>query len=215
MLTASDAMISTERLALTPLDEDDAATMAVVLGAEQLHEFIGGSPAGPDELRDRFRRLTAGSGRPDELWLNWIVRLRAGGEAVGTVQATVTGAAGRQAASVAWVIGVPWQSRGLASEAAAALVDWLSGQGPMTITANIHPGHHASERVAQRAGLAPTARELDGERVWERQAGQRPADGSADRNEVASEAQDRGPPLAEGDGLVDDAVAPPGQRQQD
>jgi len=34
------------------------------------------------------------------------------------------------------------------------------------ITAHIHPRHTASARVAERAGLFPTAEEVDGERAW-------------------------------------------------
>lgn len=176
------AVIAAPRLELTPLREADATELAVVLGDERLHEFIGGHPLTPDELRDRFRRLVAGSGRADELWLNWIIRLRPAGEAAGTVQATVTrhlqatvtgssqaapGAADAElTASVAWVVGVPWQGRGYAAESAIALVAWLRAGGVRTITACIHPRHRASERVAERAGLTPTDDEVDGERVW-------------------------------------------------
>jgi len=68
--TADAAVISTERLELRLLREADAAEMTLVLDDERLHEFIGGTPASPAELRDRFRKLVAGSGRTDELWLN-------------------------------------------------------------------------------------------------------------------------------------------------
>lgn len=166
-MRSDDSVIRTEHLELAPLREADAAEMAIALGDDRLHEFIGGSPAGPDQLRDRYRKLAAGSGKPDELWLNWIVRRRITGVAVGTVQATVTGVGARRTASIAWVIGVPWQGRGLASEAAAALVAWLRGLGVAAITASVHPRHRASERVAERAGLTPTEREVDGERIWE------------------------------------------------
>jgi RimJ/RimL family protein N-acetyltransferase len=53
-------------------------------------------------------------------------------------------------------VGVPWQSQGIASEAAREVVGWLEGRGVVTITAHIHPDHHASARVATRAGLGPT-----------------------------------------------------------
>jgi RimJ/RimL family protein N-acetyltransferase len=186
--TSGDA-IGTERLELRPLQPGDAAEMAVVLGDVRLHEFIGGSPASPDQLADSFRRLAAGSGRPDELWLNWIVRLRTTGEAIGTVQATVTRAGDRRAASVAWVVGVPWQGRGFASEAAAATVAWLDSSGATAITACVRPGHIASERVARRSGLVPTDREVDGERIWVR----RSLVSSADRDQGAGEPDDRAP----------------------
>jgi pimeloyl-ACP methyl ester carboxylesterase len=160
--------IATQRLLLTPLRPEDAEPMGGVLADDRLHEFIGGSPASVSELRSRYRRLAAGSPDSDETWLNWIVRVRATGEAVGTVQATVTRRAERREAAVAWVIGTPWQGRGYASEAAIALVSWLSGQGAAAITAHIHPRHAASATVAERAGLVPTAEEVDGERVWRR-----------------------------------------------
>ena len=84
--------------------------------------------------------------------------------AIGYVQATVTAAGG--VADVAWVIGVPWQGRGFASEAAAALVAWLRAEGVRVVTAHVHPEHAASAAVAARAGLVPTDEIEDGERVW-------------------------------------------------
>ncbi len=160
------AIITTERLVLMPLRQADADTMVDVLGDEQLHEFIGGHPASHAELRRRYGRLVAGSGNPDQIWLNWIVRR--GNEPIGTVQATVIRLGDGWAGAIAWVIGVPWQAQGFAAEAAQALVDWLQGQGANVITANIHPDHHASAKVAARAGLTATAEEVDGERVWRR-----------------------------------------------
>jgi RimJ/RimL family protein N-acetyltransferase len=163
-----EAALTTRRLLLTPLRPQDAGPMAAVLADERLHEFIGGRPASPAALRERYRALAAGSGDPDQVWLNWIVRLRDGGEPAGTVQATVTRRADETwTAAVAWIIGVRWQGRGYASEAAVALVTWLGRQGAEVITASIHPGHHASAAVARHAGLAPTAAEVDGERVWQ------------------------------------------------
>ena len=158
------ATISTERLVLTPLRAADADAMVEVLGDERLHDFIGGSPAGQADLRRRYARLAAGSGDPDQIWLNWIVCRGADRQPIGTVQATVT--RGGRAAEIAWVVGVPWQGKGFATEAAQALVNWLREQGANVITANIHPDHHASAKVAARAGLTATTDEIDGEQVW-------------------------------------------------
>jgi RimJ/RimL family protein N-acetyltransferase len=162
------ATIDTPRLLLTPLRESDADPMVDVLADGRLHEFIGGRPATLDELRRRYAAFVAGPGRPDEAWLNWIVRLRADLTPVGTAQATLVRREGGWTAEVAWVIGVPWQGRGFAGEAAVALVDWLRGQGVGAVSANIHPDHHASAAVAARAGLVATGEEVDGERVWRR-----------------------------------------------
>jgi RimJ/RimL family protein N-acetyltransferase len=156
--------IVTARLVLTPLVPDDADAMAVVLGDERLHEFIGGQPASRQELRARYVRWAFGSGSPDESWLNWVVR--ADGEPVGWVQATATRKAQGWTAEVAWVMGVAWQGRGYAREAACALVEWLRGLGVRPVTATIHPDHHASAAVATRAGLTPTDTMIDGEKLW-------------------------------------------------
>ncbi len=160
------ATITTERLSLVPLVPEDADELVGVLGDERLHEFIGGGPLTLVELREQYVRLTAGSPRPDELWLNWIVRRRADSQPVGTVQATITTEESRRTAQVAWIIGVEWQNQGFASEAARALVDWLWDSGAHEIVANIHPDHLASAAVATRAGLEPTDDEADGEQVW-------------------------------------------------
>lgn len=56
---------------------------------------------------------------------------------------------------------------GYASEAAVALVGALVDAGVGRVVAHIHPGHAASEAVAQRCGLTPTEDFHDGERRWE------------------------------------------------
>ena len=67
---------------------------------------------------------------------------------------------------MAWVVGVPWQGHGYATEAATALVEWLRELGVDDIAAHIHPDHQASAAVAGRAGLHRTADLVDGEVVW-------------------------------------------------
>jgi RimJ/RimL family protein N-acetyltransferase len=167
MTTGHHWPLQTERLLLSPLRAADAVEMFPVLDDLRLHAFIGGTPAATlDELTAVFTRLQGGSGRSTELWVNWIVRLRAGTAAIGTVQATITDEADRTA-EVAWVIGVPWQGRGYATEAAGALAVWLRALGVGRITANVHPGHLASEAVADRLGMRRTSVHHDGETVWE------------------------------------------------
>lgn len=161
------AVLETSRLRLAPVRVADAEEMAIVLGDPRLHEFTGGRPLAVEELRAQYRRWADGPGRPGEQWLNWVVRLHETGAAVGTVQATLTTQAdGLRAARVAWVVGLPWQGSGFAAEAAAAVVTWVTQAGVTDVTACIALGHRASEGVAARAGLEPTAASVDGERVW-------------------------------------------------
>ena len=158
--------LASGRLLLAPLRPGDADELAGVLADPGLHRFIGGRPATGEELRARYAALVAGSGRAAEVWRNWTVRRRADGRPVGTVQATITRGPAGWTAEVAWVVGVPWQGQGYATEAAKALVAWLGHRGAHEIVAHIHPGHAASARVAARAGLRPTAEQVDGEQVW-------------------------------------------------
>jgi RimJ/RimL family protein N-acetyltransferase len=160
------AIITTERLVLVPLVAKDADDLTEVLDDDRLHEFTGDRLASVTELRDRFVLLAAGSPRSGETWLNWVVRRRFDSQAIGTVQVTVRSVEGRQVARLGWMIGIPWQNQGFASEAAAALVKWVQRQSVDEIGAHIHPGHRASEAVATRAGLRQTEEEFEGERVW-------------------------------------------------
>ena len=164
--------ISSARLRLVPLTVADADEMVGVLSGAALYAFTGGAPPGLDELRARYARQVAGRS-PDgrEEWRNWVLRLGPGGQAVGYVQATITGE--EQCAEIAWVIGREWQGQGYATEAARALVAWLDARGVRVIQAHIHPGHAASAAVARRAGLAPTDRTEDGEQLWLRGAATR------------------------------------------
>jgi RimJ/RimL family protein N-acetyltransferase len=162
------ALIETERLRLEPLRVDHATELAAVLDDERLHEFIGGRPATAAELRSRYARLEAGRS-PDgsQGWLNWVVRDRRAGVAVGTVQATLW-RNGRLTAEIAWVIAAAHQGRGYAKEAAAAMVAWLGQQGVLGFVAHIHPDHAASSGVARHLGLRPTDVIEDGEIRWVR-----------------------------------------------
>ena len=147
--------IHTERLTLEPITAAHADELAPVLDDAALHAFTGGEPLAREALRDRYARLEGA-----EDWLNWAVR--AAGQPVGYVQATVVG----DVADVAWVIGTAHQGRGYAREAAAAMVAWLRGQGVTTIAAAIHPAHAASNAVARHLGLEPGAPREDGEIRW-------------------------------------------------
>src|SRR5262245_11684541 len=141
--------------------------MAGGLDDTALHEFIGGAPASVEELRKRYAVQAVGhSADAGEGWLNWVVRVRDTGEAAGTVQATVRRTGSHLSADVAWVVATAHQGRGLASEAATAMVGWLREQGVDEIVALVHPDHGASSAVAARLGLVATDDLVDGEVRW-------------------------------------------------
>lgn len=152
---------------------EHAEQMLPVLAAPQLYTFIGGTPPTLTELRARYRQMVAGPpAGPAVGWLNWVLRMQAGQQLIGTVQATVwtepvwPADTAALRASIAWVVGAGWQGRGYATEAAQALVGWLHGYGVANVTASIHPGNTASQVVARRAGLIPSSDVVDDEVVW-------------------------------------------------
>ncbi|GAA4639601.1 GNAT family N-acetyltransferase [Actinoallomurus vinaceus] len=161
--------IATRRLDLLPLLVEHADEMAEVLSDPALHAFIGGTPDTLEALRSRYRRMVAGSPDPAVRWLNWVIRLRKEGCLTGTVQATIGPTGDGLVAEIAWVVGTPWQGRGIATEAAQGLVAWLGERPVDGVVAHIHPEHRASAAVATAAGLTPTDEQQDGEIRWHRQ----------------------------------------------
>lgn len=157
----------TERLDLEPLEVAHAAELAPLLDDVSLHEFTGGAPLSAAALAARYARLaTRWSPDGDQMWGNWVTRLRATGAPTGIVQATLSaGGPAAGPAEVAWVVVRAAQGRGYAKEAARSLVAVLQEAG-WTVVAYIHPGHLASQRVACAAGLSPTTAVRDGETRW-------------------------------------------------
>ncbi|WP_240917918.1 GNAT family N-acetyltransferase [Phycicoccus sp. HDW14] len=152
-------------LRLEPLRTDHAAAMVPVLADHALYDVIGGVPPTVEELTERYARQLRGPEDPDEEWHTWVVRDGEDGPLVGFVQATLTGAG--SCAELAWVVGTPWQGRGVARRAAALVLDEVRRRGVATVVAHVAPGHRPSERVAAALGLAPTPVEVDGEVRWE------------------------------------------------
>lgn len=156
-----EASIVSERLVLEQLRVEHANEMIDVLADDVLYEFTGGEPPTLDTLRARYALQTAGSGRADEVWRNWIIR--ADGQAIGFVQADITA----DVTELAWVLGVAHQGSGFAAEAAIATRDQLTIEGSVCFQAFIHPAHTASQAVARRVGMARSGIvDGDGEEQW-------------------------------------------------
>lgn len=160
-------VLLTGRLALEPVRVGHAEEMAQVLADPELYVFIGGRPLTAPELRTRYRGLALGrSVDGSQRWLNWIVRLRGSGLAVGTVQATVTVDDDHVVAQLAWIVGLEHQRRGYAREAATAVTAWLREQGSTVLIADIHPQHTASIKVARALGLQANHEMIGDEVRW-------------------------------------------------
>ena len=164
-LAVDTPLLETERLHLTPLAFSDAPEMVEVLADQSLYDFTGGMPPGLPELQARYLAQIAGPTAGGEVWHNWIIRLATSGSALGFVQATILG----DQADLAWLVAVAEQGKGIATEAAMAMCEWLIESGTGALMAHIHPEHAASGKVASALGLMPTANiDSDGEIIWER-----------------------------------------------
>lgn len=160
--------LRTGRLSLEPLAVEHASEMVVALAPQDLYRFTGGEPPTLEELDKRYRRQSRGQSEDGRAgWLNWIIRSAGGGPAVGFVQATLAREGADLVADIAWLVTPSEQGRGLAGEAASAVVSWVISMGVGRLQAYIHPDHTALARTADRLGLVPTSTLIDDEILWE------------------------------------------------
>jgi [ribosomal protein S5]-alanine N-acetyltransferase len=122
-LAAPETRLETSRLFLEPILPAHASRLNEQLQDERLYRFIPQDPATPQALEDRYDFLS-GRRSPDsrEAYLNWAVRERTSGDYAGTLEATVHD---NPAATIAYMIFVPFQRRGYAAEACARLLEHL------------------------------------------------------------------------------------------
>jgi [ribosomal protein S5]-alanine N-acetyltransferase len=152
--------IAGKHLALEPQVAEHAGEMFVVLGDPAIYEHENQPPASAEWLRERFARLESRrSPDGEQLWLNWVVRLRAGG-LIGYVQATVL-PTGR--AAIAYVLASKYWGRGLAAEACQAMIAELAERyGVRTVYAVFERRNVRSARLLERLGFAPALPESSG-----------------------------------------------------
>lgn len=142
--------------------------MVPVLAAPELYSFTGGEPPNDHTLRARYQHQSVGhSPAEDAGWLNWVMRTKETGNAIGYVQATLTIDDDVLTADIAWLVAPPAQNHGFATEAASTMLAWLCDHHVMKVRALIHPSHDASTHIAQHLGLTSTSVVVDDELLWE------------------------------------------------
>jgi len=142
------------RLRVETLRTAHAAKLFAALRDPRVYTFISDDPpASVADLKARFGRYLRGPAPSSgELFLNWAVRLKAGGAYIGTLQATIDPGARR--ASVAYLLGPEFWGKGLASEAVEALLAWLFLRGGVdSAEARIDTRNDRSIRLVRRLGF--------------------------------------------------------------
>jgi RimJ/RimL family protein N-acetyltransferase len=160
-------MIETLRLRCEPVRIEHAEAIYLVLLDPRIYAYLPERPPpSVDALRKRYEVLSAGRS-PDgrEHWLNWMLFLRATGEAIGYYQATVRPAG----CSIAYVINPAFWRRGYAVEAGRAIIPHLFERYAVPcVTAEIDRRNGASIELAKRLGLSLVRHDVDsGDDIFE------------------------------------------------
>ncbi|HEU0203620.1 MAG TPA: GNAT family N-acetyltransferase [Burkholderiaceae bacterium] len=150
--------IEAARVTLEPQTAEHAPEMFVVLSDPAIYAYENSPPPSVQWLRTRFEKLeTRRSADGTELWLNWVVRLRSS-QLIGYVQATVCP---NGKAAIAYEFSSAYWGRGLAREAAEALIGELAGYYDVThLTAVAKSANQRSRRLLERLGFAPASPEV-------------------------------------------------------
>ena len=126
------------------------------------------APHSEAALRERYRRLSSRRS-PDgqELWLNWALVLPPASDAIGFVQATISVDGG---AEIGYVVGRPFQSRGFATEAVAAMLAFLTTRGVPHVAASVDTRNTPSVALLTKLAFIPTNADDPRNVRWKRAA---------------------------------------------
>jgi ribosomal-protein-alanine N-acetyltransferase len=150
--------IETQRLILEPQTVEHAADMFAVLADPSIYEFENEPPSSEDWLTKRFQMLESRRS-PDamEQWLNWVLRLRASGQLLGYVQATVRS---NSQALIAYEINSAFWRKGIAQEAVGAMMNELAETYHVTVAAAVFKkSNFRSRHLLRRLGFVPAPEE--------------------------------------------------------
>ncbi|MDB5478592.1 MAG: GCN5-related N-acetyltransferase [Alphaproteobacteria bacterium] len=97
--------------------------MVDVIGDPDLYRFIPFDPPILEKLQQRYKRWEARiSPEQDEIWLNWVARLKPDGPYIGDFQ---VGYKENREANIAYRLAKLYQSQGFATEALRKIIDIL------------------------------------------------------------------------------------------
>jgi ribosomal-protein-alanine N-acetyltransferase len=143
-------VLETERLRLRTFRPSDLDDLFELYRDPQIRRYFPDGTRTYEQTREELEWFSRGA--PYSLWAT---ELKEDGAFVGRCGLLPWTIEGRDEVEVAYMIGKPWQRRGLATEAACALVrHGFESLGLERIIALIDPAHAESIAVARRAGLS-------------------------------------------------------------
>lgn len=151
------AGVHTARLTLEPLRAEHAALLFPMLADPCMYTYVGDEArATVALLAERFGELTRGAPpEANETWLNWVMRRRDGGAAIGTLQATIE--PGGQA-WIGYLLSPSAWGQGFATEACTWLVAELACRYEVReILASVDVRNVKSIAVLERVGFVRDA----------------------------------------------------------
>lgn len=160
----SAPFLSTPRLDLWQPRVTDLAGLCALVEAEETRRFLGPASPAPENQFDRLLRNAGG-------WSLYgygiaVVRMRGADDIVGTCGVFHSwrgfGKGMDDTPEAGWIIRHDHCGKGLAREAATAMLGWFDANfGPRRIACMIEEGHVVSDRLARSLGFVPYDRQED------------------------------------------------------
>jgi len=152
MKTLTPLLLTTERLSMQPIEEDDWWLFRKLYQDASVMRFIGDLDT-PAQIRSRFEQRLGYWDRNADFWLCLTIRERDTGNAVG-----LTGFfpdwRPYQQGEVGFIISPEHQGRGYAVESLRAVLDFAFDQcGFHRLQANVLEGNDGSRRVLEKCGF--------------------------------------------------------------
>jgi ribosomal-protein-alanine N-acetyltransferase len=142
-------VLETERLRLRIFEPSDLDPLFELYRDPEIRRYFPDGTRTREQTREELEWFSRG-----QALALWATVLRSDGTFVGRCGLIPWTIDDREEVEVAYMIGKPWQGRGLATEAARALVTHgFETLGLSRIIALVDPAHAESIAVAQRAGL--------------------------------------------------------------
>lgn len=144
--------LESRRLIYEQITQDHAAELEGLLCDPRVYENVDDGIAPTfDELLESFalREVGPPDHRSNEIWVNYIVRIKDSQSAIGRVEATVI----EHRAEVAYLLGVSYWGKGYGSEALVWLQNLLQKDyGVREFWATVTPGNESSMRLLLKNG---------------------------------------------------------------